>query len=212
MRRVLLALALAALLPDAAAAQVVGRTTLAARPQHRPAPGEVVLCGDPRLFGTVPDPVEGPGYCGIPEPVRVKRIEGVALLTPITVNCRTARRFADWVFRGPEPAARRLGTRLVGIRTSGSYACRPRNNRPGGRLSEHAAGNAVDVAGFVLADGRMISVFSHWDEPETGAFLRAGWRAGCSLFGTTLGPEADAMHRDHFHFDTASREHGPYCR
>ena len=37
---------------------------------------------------------------------------------------------------------------------SPNYACRSRNNVRGARLSEHAFGNALDVAGFKLANGR----------------------------------------------------------
>src|SRR3546814_7905557 len=44
------------------------------------------------------------------------------------------------------------------IESFGSYACRPVNNQIGGRLSEHARANAADIAAFVLADGRRITV------------------------------------------------------
>jgi hypothetical protein len=38
------------------------------------------------------------------------------------------------------------------------------------------------------------------------AFLHATHAAACRLFGTTLGPEANAAHRNHFHVDMASRK------
>jgi hypothetical protein len=42
-------------------------------------------------------------------------------------------------------------------------------------------------------------------------FLRDVHGAACRIFGTTLGPEADAQHRNHFHVDMAQRQAGSYC-
>lgn len=42
-------------------------------------------------------------------------------------------------------------------------------------------------------------------------FLREVHAKGCEIFGTALGPDANADHRDHFHFDMAKRRSG-YCR
>ncbi len=42
-------------------------------------------------------------------------------------------------------------------------------------------------------------------------FLRAIHKAACGPFGTVLGPEANALHRDHFHLDLAPRKHASYC-
>lgn len=173
----------------------------------------VGLCGDHRLEGTLPEPLEGPGYCGVPAPVRIERIGSVALRPPVTVNCRTARALSAWVERGPARGAPRLlDGSLAAIATSGSYACRTRNFL-GGRLSEHAAGNAIDLTGFVLRDGRVVSVLRDWrDGGPRGDFLLSAWRAACGPFGTVLGPDHDARHRNHFHLDTAARTDGPACR
>ncbi len=40
------------------------------------------------------------------------------------------------------------------------------------------------------------------------AFLHASHAAACRQFGTTLGPEANAAHRNHFHVDMAFRKNG----
>lgn len=40
------------------------------------------------------------------------------------------------------------------------------------------------------------------------SFLHASHAAACRLFGTTLGPEANAAHRNHFHVDMAARKNG----
>ncbi|SET19160.1 extensin family protein [Oceanicella actignis] len=198
--------------PRAAALALAGLlAALPAGPTTKAAGAAAGLCGDARLRGRALDPIEAPGRCGVPEPVRVERADGVALLEPIVVNCRTARAFADWIAR-TRAHARRLGFDLAAVRPSGSYQCRPLYGRPGARLSEHAAGNAVDVAAFVLSDGRVISVRRHWGRGIAGRFLRGAWRAGCASFGTTLGPEHDAPHADHFHLDVRAHEGPPVCR
>lgn len=42
-------------------------------------------------------------------------------------------------------------------------------------------------------------------------FLRAAHAAGCRIFGTTLGPEANEEHRNHFHLDMAERKYKKIC-
>ncbi|HEX8643217.1 MAG TPA: extensin family protein [Allosphingosinicella sp.] len=136
--------------------------------------------------------------------------------TPVTnlgaMRCPLARAFAQWVRESVQPEAeRRLGSRVRRIESFGTYACRPVNSQTGARLSEHAYANAVDVAAFVLADGRRITVLDHWsgDEEDAREFLRAVHRAGCRRFSVGLSPESDVYHRNHLHFDLGR---GPYCR
>ncbi len=136
--------------------------------------------------------------------------------TPVTnlgaMRCPLARAFAAWVRESVQPEAeRRFGSRVRRIESFGTYACRPVNSRPGARLSEHAFANAVDVAAFVLADGRRITVLDHWNGEGDDArqFLRAVHRAGCRRFSVGLGPDSDAYHQNHLHFDLGR---GPYCR
>ncbi len=42
-------------------------------------------------------------------------------------------------------------------------------------------------------------------------FLRAAHAAACRIFGTTLGPEANEDHRNHFHVDMAERKYKKIC-
>jgi hypothetical protein len=42
-------------------------------------------------------------------------------------------------------------------------------------------------------------------------FLRAAHASACKTFGTTLGPEANEQHRNHFHFDLAERATSNFC-
>lgn len=46
---------------------------------------------------------------------------------------------------------------------------------------------------------------------QKSAFVRNIYEKACKSFGTTLGPNADAAHRNHFHFDMKYRR-GGYCR
>jgi hypothetical protein len=140
----------------------------------------------------------------------------VAIGIPVTnlgaLKCGLARPFVRWTREAVQQAARaRLGTTVTRIDSFGSFACRPVNNQAGNRLSEHGRANAVDIAGFQLADGRRITVLAGWNgpDPRVRAFLRDLHREGCRRFNIVLGPDANALHRDHFHFDMGS---GPYCR
>ena len=42
-------------------------------------------------------------------------------------------------------------------------------------------------------------------------FLREAHAAACRIFGTTLGPEANEAHRNHFHVDMADRKVKKIC-
>ena len=129
-------------------------------------------------------------------------------------TCAIAAGMKLWLERSVRPAAEDLlGSSLARIEHLGAYSCRRLYGRGEGPWSEHASGNAIDIAGFVLADGRRVSVLGDWPRgsPEA-AFLRRVHRGGCRVFGTVLGPEYNAAHRDHFHFDQARRGLGGVCR
>ena len=128
------------------------------------------------------------------------------------MTCPLARQFARWIREAVRPAAERwLGSPLRRVETFGTYACRGVNGQSGARLSEHAFANAVDVSAFVLADGRRIAVEHGWngEDERVRRFLRDIHDAGCRRFAITLGPDADAYHYNHLHFDMGR---GPYCR
>ena len=128
------------------------------------------------------------------------------------MSCPLARQFARWTREAVQPAAERfLDAKVVRIESMGTYACRPVNGVPGGRLSEHGRANAVDIAAFVLADGRRVTVREGWhgEDEEARRFLRDIHQAGCRRFTVGIGPDANAQHQDHFHFDMGE---GRYCR
>jgi hypothetical protein len=106
-----------------------------------------------------------------------------------------------------------LGSPLVRIETMGSYACRTVAGTD--RMSAHATGNAIDVSGFVLADGRRITVLGQWyaGTPAEQAFLRVIHASACKRFGTVLGPDYNEAHRNHLHVELAgATARGIYCR
>ena len=67
----------------------------------------------------------------------------------------------------------------------------------------NATANAIDISGFVLADGRRITVLGNWvgGTPAEREFLRAIHASACKRFGMVLGPNYNAAHRNHFHIE-----------
>lgn len=153
--------------------------------------------------------ISGPGTCGMNHPFKVAAFADgtVGLTTRATLACPIIPRMDMWLNEVVQPAAATyLGSPVVEMR-SGSYACRSRNNQRGAKLSEHSFGNAVDVMGFRLADGREVTVIKGWrGSPEEQDFLREAFVGACQLFNTVLGPGADAFHYDHFHLDLARHD------
>lgn len=168
-------------------------------------------------YVAIPDRTTGPG-CGFDNAVRVEDTS-VAIGEPFSLSCRAALSLAMWERHALQQAAgAELGSRVTSIRHFGSYACRNLYGESGRRRSRHATADAIDIAGFGLADGRRVSVKGDWGQggdnaasgvsPE-GRFLRAVHQGGCRYFDVALGPEYNQAHADHFHFD---RGGGRACR
>lgn len=181
--------------------------------REEPETGAGRLCGVRGIEGErlqrIPGRLNG---CGIDEPVRVTAINGISLSQRPTLNCEAARSLQDWLTGAVVPEVGRRGGGVASVRVIASYSCRTRNNVPGARLSEHATGSAIDIAGIGLADGSEITVLSDWGSGAEGRILRNLHQAACGRFGTVLGPNSDRYHQDHFHFDVASYRSGSYCR
>ncbi len=129
-------------------------------------------------------------------------------------TCSVGAAFVLWLRQGVQPAAEAiLGAPVARIEHLGAYSCRRLYGREQGRWSEHATGNAIDVAAFVLADGRRISVLGDWEgSGDEASFLREARDHACGVFGTVLSPDYNAAHADHFHLDQAQRMFGSVCR
>ena len=150
--------------------------------------------------------------CGFDNAFRISRTS-VAVGEAFALSCRSALSLAMWERHVLQQAAQRhLGSPVVRIEHFGSYSCRNLYGREGGRRSQHATADALDLAGFVLEDGRRIRVLGDWGDgapdpdaaaapaPEA-AFLRALRDGACDWFDAVLGPDYNAAHADHFHFD-----------
>jgi hypothetical protein len=91
---------------------------------------------------------------------------------------------------------------LARIDNLGSYACRNIKGATAGRRSQHATANAIDVSGFVLSDGRSVSVFADWaHDMDEARFLHAAHKSACNLLNTVLELDYNAIHDYHFHLD-----------
>jgi hypothetical protein len=144
--------------------------------------------------------------CGWSNGVRLVSAGGVrASFDKLT--CETAVALALWLEHEVQPLAQEiLGQRVSSIQSFGSFSCR---NIVGNGMSrkvrsQHATANAADIGGFNLANGKLVSVRSHWKgEGAEGRFLRAVHARACSYFRVALGPNYNAAHRDHFHLAVA---------
>lgn len=142
--------------------------------------------------------------CGWRNAVKLQRAGGAAL--PVgTVTCEMAAALAMWIEHDVQRlATQHLGSPVTRIDHMGGYACR---NIIGSKLlkgfrSQHATANAVDISGFRLADGRSVRLARDWaGDAAEGRFLHAVHRAACRYFRVALGPDYNAAHHDHFHFD-----------
>jgi hypothetical protein len=148
--------------------------------------------------------------CGYADSIRFGRGGALALAyrpADLGTSCPVAAGLALWEWHVVQPAAlRHFGAKVAAVEHFGSYSCRRIYGRSEGAWSEHSTANAVDIAGFRLADGRRINVAADWDGVGArGRFLRDVRDGACRLFATTLSPDYNAAHRDHFHLDQAKR-------
>ncbi len=194
------------------------------RAVERPAPGPVSRPAAPRpspatqqclgtlvtagvRFEALPDRSFG-GGCGLSGTVKLLDIG-----TPVTnlgaLTCPLAGAFAAWTRYAVQPAATiAFGRPVAKIESFGTYSCRAVAGSD--RLSEHGRANAVDVAAFVLDDGRRVTVRDDWNGADDARrFLRLIHDSACRRFGTVLSPDYNAAHADHLHLDMAP---GHFCR
>lgn len=207
---------------NAAAARFASRRSepsrVAAAPSSRApttvGPSESGLCGlralEGRRLSRITSSTRG---CGIDAPVSITAVHGIPLSRAARVDCDLARAFAEWVDDSLVPAVGRRGGGVAQITMIGDYSCRTRNSQAGARISEHGRGMAIDIAGYRLVNGDVVTVLNHWRRRPHSSDLRDMYEEACDIFRTTLSPDADRHHQDHFHFDLAQhRGGGSYCR
>jgi hypothetical protein len=137
----------------------------------------------------------------------VAAVGPVAVKPAATLACPIVSVLDHWLADSVQPAAMRwFGARVVEIKQISAYSCRGMNGNPNAHISEHAFGNALDIAAFTLADGRRISVKDGWrGMPEEQGFLRDVEAGACQQFTTVLAPGSNVYHYDHIHVDLMRR-------
>ena len=153
--------------------------------------------------------IDGPGICGMTRPLKVSALADgkVGVDKVLTIDCPMIPALEAWLNDVVQPDAQaRFGQKVATLNVFGAYSCRSIDNMAGERLSEHAFGNAVDVAGFTMADGRTIEFVHDWKKEgaQESAFLHETHAGACQYFTTVLGPGADAFHYNHIHLDLAN--------
>ena len=119
--------------------------------------------------------------CGIARPIRVTEIlPGLALEGGADMRCDTARALAHWTRDFVQPAAARLpgAPRVTAMTLGTTYFCRPVvGGASTSRLSEHAVGNAIDIAAFRFDDGTDLTVAPREDSGDLLESFQAAVRA-----------------------------------
>jgi hypothetical protein len=157
------------------------------------------------------------GVCGAPAPIILKGLNlvpNIRIEPAPTITCPLADAVRRWLVEIVQPRAKvLLQDDIVGLTNVASYHCRTRYNDPTRRMSHHAFANALDISEFLMAKGDHISLTEHWDAGDSRSqFLKEIHSGACKIFGTVLGPEANAAHKSHFHLDMAKRRFSSFCQ
>jgi hypothetical protein len=139
--------------------------------------------------------------CTVDNPVSVTRA-AIDWDQPGTVSCAFALLVESFEREVVQPAAlAHFRQRVRRIRHFGTYSCR---KTASGRMSQHAGGRAIDIAGFELEDGSRIMVEQDWRRPGPRRdFLREVANRACGHFGVVLTPDSDRDHHNHLHLDAS---------
>ena len=168
---------------------------------------------------TYPPPVySSPAYPQRAEPIplgqprapMVTAAGQVEVKPAATLACPIVSALDKWIAAAVQPAALRWFRQpVVEIKQISAYSCRGMNGDPNAQISEHAFGNALDIAEFDLADGHKVSVQYGWrGTPEEQGFLHDVQLAACEEFTTVLAPGANVYHYNHIHVDLMRRASG----
>ncbi|MBO6508099.1 MAG: extensin family protein [Roseibium sp.] len=194
------------------------RTDETADPEER-SDSPARACSIPNgVYETVPafkGEADGDPECGVQDPVKLTGVRGasgsIKFSMPALLSCDFAAVLVRWLHEDVLPTSDlRLPSSIASLANGPGYQCRRRNNLPDGKLSEHALGKAIDLSGFMLADGSLVSVETDWgSDTIEGRFLKSVHRSACERFTTVLGPDADDSHKSHMHVDIGC--HGKTC-
>jgi hypothetical protein len=190
-----------------------------AKPSEPPEPPRIYQSACPAVIsGQVEATMQPPiadGQCFAQSPLALTGVMANGRMVPVsggvTTSCGMASTLPAWVASIDNYLFAKENARIAEVVVGTSYMCRNVNNAKTGNLSFHAFADAVDVVGFKLDDGRMVTVEGGWSDAlsNDGRLLRFAHDSACSMFTTTLGPEANALHHDHLHLDMGC--HGGRC-
>jgi hypothetical protein len=197
--------------PTAEAPKVEAAKEDATKPEEaaQPSACRIRLTSDLAIAPSLP-PIVGPGECGAPDLVKLEAVvmpdqSRVAFTPPATLRCTMAEALVTWVREDASAMALDLGGVLRSIQNFDSYDCRGRNRVVGAKTSEHGKGNAFDMRGLRLANGK----FLEFTDPTVARDFRERARKSvCGRFTTVLGPGSDGYHETHIHVDLAERRGG----
>lgn len=153
--------------------------------------------------------------CGLQSPLALSAVVAngrqIPFNTAVTTDCGMATALPGWIGDVDRFLLASENTRIASVNVGTGYMCRNVNNGKTGNLSFHGFGDAVDVMGFKLEDGRTLDVETAWPGtvPEGSRLMRFARDAACTRFTTVLSPDADASHQDHLHLDLGC--HGKTC-
>ena len=151
--------------------------------------------------------------CAVEDAIRIVRGgTGIRFSRPVRANVAFAVRLARFERIVQEEAQRWFGRRVRRIEHLGSYVCRHIASGSG-RLSEHGAANALDVAAFVLEGGRRVSIKRDYVLVGQTATRPAQQFVSAlverlrdeQVFSTILTPDWDRRHHNHLHLDGRDR-------
>ena len=178
-----------------------------AYPRPQPAYNAPVFQPPPQRALPALGPMRGPNATAAIMPA--------AVTPPATLACPLVSALDRWISEGVQPAALHwFGAPVTEIKQISAYSCREMVGSGTSTISEHAFGNALDIAGFTLADGRKITVKDGWHgTPEEQGFLHDVQLYACETFSTVLAPGYNVYHYNHIHVDLMRRSSGRYpCR
>ena len=152
-------------------------------------------------FAPVPDAVETAGGCTLDHVVCMLQ-SYIPYNRQALMTCALATAMYAFEKKIVQPQANKYFNQpVVKILHVGTYNCRPMRGSTA-LLSEHAYANAVDITGFQLEDGTVVSIKRDWnDSGNAGQFLHAVAKKACGHFRKVLTPNYNALHHDHFHLD-----------
>jgi hypothetical protein len=162
-----------------------------------------------RVDFSIPAMPAAAGRCDVEIPVRVSSIGRVVLTGKPVLSCRAASRLAAWISEVAEPIVlSKTGSPLAYVKTGPGHDCSPDSGEAPALIDGHAVGEAIDIAAFATADGRMID--ANAAQATDASILKGLTTSACGYFATVLEPSASPA--GHYHFDLGRHGKGGAAR